>query len=266
MDSQRTPLKDQLFNHAKVTAVATELSRAHRAFRGDAFVDQVMSRLPGLGLKQRIAWIADCLDNHLPGDYREAVDILLRSLPAPCDPDLLDGDFGDFIYAPYSEYVARHGCTRDDIDFSLAALRQITTRFSAEFAVRTFINDFPGETRMTLAEWTADEHYHVRRLCSEGTRPRLPWASRLVTTADYAIPLLDNLYIDATRLVTRSVANHVNDIAKIDPDLAVDILERWTNSGGQRPQEMDYIVRHATRSLIKQNNPRAMHLLRHPRK
>jgi 3-methyladenine DNA glycosylase AlkC len=261
MDRQRPLLRDRLFTRAKVAALATELNRVHRAFPRAVFVDQVMSRLPALGLKQRIGWITDCLEIHLPDDYRRAVNAILRSLPAPCDPDLLDGDFGDFIYAPYSEYVARRGCTRDDLGFSLAALREITTRFSAEFAVRTFINAFPGETRNTLAEWTADQHYHVRRLCSEGTRPRLPWASRLATPVDYAVPLLEDLHLDPTRFVTRSVANHVNDISKLDPDLAVDILQRWMSASRQGDKEIDYVVRHATRTLTRQGNARAMELL-----
>lgn len=263
MNSQRASIKDQLFNRRKVAAIAAELNRAHRAFDAAAFVDQVMSRLEALGLKQRIAWITDCLESHLPRDYQRAVDVMLRSLPVPCDPQLRDGDFGDFIYAPYSEYVARHGCTRDDFDFSLAALREITTRFSAEFAVRTFIDAFPDETRTTLTQWTTDEHYHVRRLCSEGTRPRLPWTSRLATPIDYALPLLDNLYLDTTRFVTRSVANHVNDISKLDPDLAIDLLQRWRRSRGQCATEIDYILRHATRTLTRHGNHSALELLEH---
>lgn len=261
MDRQRSQLKDRLFNRDKVATIATQLSCAHRAFDAAAFESRVMSRLPELELKQRIAWITDCLEIHLPVDYRRAVNIMLRSLPGPCNPQLLDGDFGDFIYAPHSEYVARHGCTREDLVFSLASLRELTTRFSAEFAVRSFINAFPDETLMTLAQWTADEHYHVRRLCSEGTRPRLPWATRLGTPADYAVPLLDSLYVDTTRFVTRSVANHVNDISKLDPDLAVETLQRWRRACRQGAKEMDYVVRHATRSLIKQGSPRALELL-----
>jgi 3-methyladenine DNA glycosylase AlkC len=261
-NSQRSALKDRLFNRAKVTRLASELSSAHRGFAAAEFIEEVMSRLHELELKQRIAWITDCLENQLPRDYRRAVNVMVRALPAPCDPDRLDGDFGDFIYAPYSEYVARHGCTRDDLGFSLAALREITTRFSAEFAVRAFINAFPDETLTTLAEWTTDEHYHVRRLCSEGTRPRLPWAGLLATPPHYAIPLLDHLYTDATRFVTRSVANHVNDISKVEPDLAMDTLQRWRGSGRQRAMELDYIVRHATRTLAKQRNARALDLLR----
>jgi 3-methyladenine DNA glycosylase AlkC len=261
MDSQRVLLKDQLFNRGKVAQIAAELSGAQRTFDASAFETQVMSRLPELELKQRIAWIADCLEASLPDDYRRAVNVVLRSLPAPCDPALSDGDFGDFIYAPYAEYVARHGCTREDLTFSLTALRELTTRFSVEDAIRTFINAFPDETLMTLIEWTTDHHYHVRRLCSEGTRPKLPWARRLTTAVGYAVPLLDRLYCDPTRFVTRSVANHINDISKLDPDLAIDTLRRWRDSGRQEVREMDYVVRHATRSLIKQGNPLAMELL-----
>jgi 3-methyladenine DNA glycosylase AlkC len=261
MDNQRVLLKDQLFNRDKVAQIAAELSRAQRSFDASAFEGEVMSRLPELELKQRIGWIADRLEASLPSDYRRAVKVLLRSLPAPCDPALSDGDFGDFIYAPYAEYVARHGCTREDLTFSLTALRELTTRFSAEDAIRTFINTFPDETLTTLTEWTTGDHYHVRRLCSEGTRPKLPWARRLTTAVGYAVPLLDRLYCDPTRFVTRSVANHVNDISKLDPDLAVDTLRRWMESGQQKAREMDYVVRHATRSLVKQGNPRAMELL-----
>lgn len=261
MDNQRVLLKDQLFNRDKVAQIAAELSRSQRTFDASAFERQVMSRLPELELKQRIAWIADCLEASLPGDYRRAVNVLLRALPDPCNPTLSDGDFGDFIYAPYAEYVARRGCTRENLKFSLTALRALTTRFSVEDAIRTFINAFPDETLMTLIEWTTDDHYHVRRLCSEGTRPKLPWARRLTTAVGYAVPLLDRLYCDPTRFVTRSVANHINDISKVDPDMAVETLRRWRDSGQQGVREMDYVVRHATRSLVKQGSPRAMELL-----
>jgi 3-methyladenine DNA glycosylase AlkC len=182
-------------------------------------------------------------------------------LPAPNDPTLSDNDFGDFIYAPYATYVAQHGCTAEDLDFSLAALRELTMRFSAEDAIRTFINAFPEQTLRTLLAWAGDDNYHVRRLCSEGTRPRLPWSSRLVIPATAAIPILDELYFDATRFVTRSVANHINDIAKVDPDLAIDTLARWRQSARQDPREMDFIVRHGTRSLVKNGHPGAMALL-----
>jgi 3-methyladenine DNA glycosylase AlkC len=257
---QRVPLKDQLFHRDKVAQIAAELSRVHPALDAPGFMAEATSRFPQLALKQRITWITDCLEKHLPGGYRRAVSILVDSLPAPCDPSKTDGDFGDFIYAPYSEYVARHGCTPERLSTSLAALREFTTRFSAEFAVRRFIDTFPNETMHVLTDWAGDEHYHVRRLCTEGTRPKLPWAATLSTPIDYAVALLDRLYADRTRYVTRSVANHVNDISKIDSDLALGLLRDWRRSDRQDVDEMDYIVRHATRSLVKRGDPRALRL------
>lgn len=261
MTSRRVPLKDQLFNRSKVGQVAARIAHEYPAFRRRQFVDQVMGRLGELELKQRIAWIALCLEEYLPGNYRRAVEVLLGSLPAPCDPALSDGDFGDFIYAPYSAFVARRGCTPEDLDFSLSALKETTTRFSAEDAIRTFIDANPAHTLRTLMDWTTDQHYHVRRLCSEGTRPRLPWARRLSIHATAALPILDQLFTDQTRFVTRSVANHLNDISKSDPDAVVGTLQRWRRSGRQEPREMDYIVRHATRSLVKAGHPATLEIL-----
>ena len=187
--AQRIPLKDQLFTREKVELIASEIERAHPAFRADEFLTAVVARFPQLELKGRIDWIATCLEWHLPRDLRRAVGVLVRSLAAPADPNLSDGDFGDFIYAPYAEYVARHGCTAEDLDFSLAALREITTRFSAEFRIRPFLDLFPGQVLATLQVWTEDAHYHVRRLGSEGTRPRLPWALSLTLPHDVGIQL-----------------------------------------------------------------------------
>ncbi|MBM4126072.1 MAG: hypothetical protein FJ247_01815 [Nitrospira sp.] len=134
-------------------------------------------------------------------------------------------------------------------------------RFSAEDAIRSFINAFPEQTLRTLSTWSTDQHYHVRRLCSEGTRPTLPWSKRIVIPIGAAIPILDNLFFDPTRFVTRSVANHINDLSKRDPDLAIATLSRWKQSGKQRPKEMGYIMRHALRTLIKMGHPKAMRLL-----
>jgi hypothetical protein len=101
----------------------------------------------------------------------------------------------------------------------------------------------------------------VRRLCSEGTRPRLPWSRKIDIPVTAPLPILDRLFSDTTRYVTRSVANHVNDISRIDPALAIGTLVRWRASGRQKPEEMDFIVRHALRTLVKQGHPEAMAML-----
>src|SRR5829696_7782111 len=128
------------------------------------------------------------------------------------------------------------------------------------FGIRPFLDLFPGQVLATLQVWTEDAHYHVRRLCSEGTRPRLPWALSLTLPHDVGIPLLDRLFADPTRYVTRSVANHVNDISKKDPELALDTLERWRSSGLQHQREMGYVIRHAARTLVRAGHPRAVDL------
>ena len=258
---QKVLLKDLLFNKAKVEQIATELHRVYLPFHAETFVRDVIKKFPELELKARIAWIDECLARHLPSNYRQALHIILKSLPEPNDPHLSDDDFGDFIYAAYADFIARNGCVKQHLPASLNALREITMRFSAEDAIRSFINDFPDETLQALSTWSTDRHYHVRRLCSEGTRPTLPWSKRLTIPVSAPLPILDNLFTDPTRFVTRSVANHINDLSKIDPDLAIATLARWKQSGKQTPKEIGFIIRHALRTLIKEGHPKALRLL-----
>jgi 3-methyladenine DNA glycosylase AlkC len=254
-------LKDALFNRTSVSKLADELVGTWPAFPRARFVREVLAGFPERELKARIGWIADCLERSLPTDYREAIGIILAALTAPCDPTLRDDDFGEFIYAPYGEFLARRADRADDLAFSLAALKEVTTRFSMEDAIRSFLNADPERVLAELLAWTSDEHYHVRRLCSEGTRPKLPWSSKLVIAADAGLPILDRLHADPTRLVTRSVANHLNDLAKTDPELVVLTLTRWRELGRQEPQELAFITRHALRTLIKQGHPGALALV-----
>ena len=259
--AEKVLLKDILFNKTKVEQIAREIHRVYPSFKINEFVLAVMSKFPELELKARISWIAACLKKYLPVDYKRAVGILVKALPAPNNPELSDNDFGDFIYAPYAEYVAKNGCTKKYLQFSLNTLYEITQRFSAEDAIRYFINTFPLETLKVLLVWSKDSHYHVRRLCSEGTRPKLPWAQKINIAISAPLPILDNLFSDKTRYVTRSVANHINDISKIEPALAIETIGDWQKSGKQTPEEMDYIIRHSLRTLVKQGDPTAMKFL-----
>lgn len=259
--SEKFSLKDHLFNPLKVQKLSAELLLVYPAFEQKAFVAEVLGAFPQLELKARIDWISSCLRQYLPTDYRQALQLILAALPPACDPSLRDGDFGDFIYAPYSEFVAQYGCNADDLELSLQALKAITTRFSAEAPIRRFLNAFPEQTLAAMAQWATDSHYHVRRLVSEGTRPKLPWAPKISLPPAAALPLLDALHADPTRFVTRSVANHLNDIAKIQPELVLQSLERWRQQGQQRPEELDYITRHALRTLVKQGHADSLSFL-----
>ena len=254
-------LKDKLFSSTKVHTIATELKAVYAAFDKESFEYQTLQKFPELELKERIYHIRDMLKKYLPYDYKDATIILLNALPRALDIAHKDNDFGDFIYAPYSEFVAEYGCSETYLDFSLHALREITKRFSVEFAIRDFINTFPNETLEMLEICSLSDNYHERRLASESLRPKLPWGKKL--TLDYQRPLqhLNNLFYDDTRYVTRSVANHLNDIAKIDAPLVLETLKRWKASGKQNPKEMDYIIDHALRTLLKQGNKDALAFL-----
>jgi len=254
-------LKDRLFNRETVTQWAHALHRVYPAGDTATFIEKILAPFPTLELKARIGWITTCLHTHLPPAYPDAVGIILQALPPPIDPSGSDNDFGDFIHAPYAAYVARYGCSRAYLALSLDALKAITTRCSAEDAIRYLINAFPDDTLAVLQTWTQDPHYHVRRLCSEGTRPRLPWAINIHVPPTAPLPILTALFADRTRFVTRSVANHLNDLSTRDPELVTSLLANWAASGQQTPHEMGYITRHALRTLVKQGHGGALRLL-----
>ncbi len=257
--AQGFSLKDQLFNAEKTRYLAGLFTQADAGFDGDAFVARVMSRLPELELKQRIAWIADCLQTAFPGALPDVAPVILRALPPPLDPSLSDDDFGDFIFAPLGEWVAQVGA--DHPDLALDVLAEITQRFSMEWAIRPFLNSHPDLVLDRMQDWCGHSSYHVRRLVPEGTRPRLPWGQAVGLDLSDPLPLLDRLHSDPTRYVTRSVANHLNDITKKDPDLALNRLKAWRASGAQEADEMRWITAHALRGLVKSGHGGAMALL-----
>ncbi|CAA6799322.1 MAG: DNA alkylation repair enzyme [uncultured Sulfurovum sp.] len=259
--AEKFSLKDELFNAKKVNQIASEIKMAYSLFEQEKFEEEVLGKFDELELKERIAHIRDMFAKYLPDDYVEATSILLKALPPELDPSKKDDDFGEFIYAPYSDFVVTFGCTEEHLDFSLEALREMTKRFSVEYAIRDFINFFPEQTFEMLKACSLSENYHERRLASEGCRPKLPWGKKLITSYLRPIALLDNLYSDKTRFVTRSVANHLNDIAKLDASLVVSTLKHWQESKKQNEKEMDFIVSHSLRTLVKDGNVEALVLL-----
>lgn len=254
-------LKDHLFNEFKVRYLAQLLTVAYPVFNEKAFVQEVVVKFPELELKARIAWMAEVLQRHLPPDFNEAVKIIIESLPPPLDATKTDDDFGNFIFAPLGEYVVKNGITQKHLKLSLCTLREITMRFSMEDAMRAFLNNFPDETLAMYDEWAVDKNYHVRRLVSESTRPSLPWSQKI--NVDYKLPIkyLDILHADTTRYVTRSVANHLNDISKKDPALVVSTLKRWRKEKRQSPAELEWMTKHALRTLVKRGDISALGLL-----
>ncbi|MGK4585789.1 hypothetical protein [Kitasatospora sp. HPMI-4] len=253
----QVPLKERALNAERIARIGREVKAVLPAFDADAFTSDVMTDLPQLELKARIARTTRALHEHLPVTGPAALDALVRSLPPSPQAAGVTGDFGLHIYSPHSDYVARYHRTTDSLDQALDALRSFTRYFSAEDAVRHFLNDFPEQTVAAVGRWARDDDYRVRRLASESTRPVLPWSPRITLPVDAALPVLDQLYGDGSRFVTTSVANHLRDIAASSPDLALATLTRWRAEGRATAKELGFISREALKARLKQGWPPA---------
>ncbi|MEY1555088.1 hypothetical protein AB3Y40_05585 [Yoonia sp. R2331] len=254
--AQGFSLKDDLFNATTVARLAQGFEAAG-VFKAAPFEAAVMAQMPPLELKARINMIADVLTDFLPADFPAAATAIQSALPPQLDPTLTDDDFGHFIFAPLGVYVENHGI-EGHLSTALDLLAELTQRFSMEYSIRAFLNRWPDPTLARMQDWVRHDSYHVRRLVSEGTRPKLPWGQSIGIGADQTLPLLDTLHGDRTRFVTRSVANHLNDITKKQPELALERLAQWAKLDHQTPKELDWMTRHALRGLVKAGHPGAM--------
>ncbi|MCV3272446.1 DNA alkylation repair protein [Roseobacter sinensis] len=255
--AERFSLKDDLFNARTVAQLAGEFAAGVPGFDAARFEQEALAGFPERELMARMEWLADCAEAQLATDFPTMADQLEAAMPARLDPTLRDDDFGQFIHAVPGILAVRHGL-EDHRVRAMALLYEATQRFSMEFYIRPFLNRWTEETLADLTLWAEDGNYHVRRLVSEGTRPKLPWAKAVVLTPDQTLPLLDRLHDDPTRFVTRSVANHLNDLSKTHDDLVLAQLAAWQAQGSQAPKELDWITRHALRTLIKQGHKGAM--------
>lgn len=252
-----------LINQSTVTAAGQHLQRVWPAFKRAHFEALAGRDLETLEFKARAMQLADALQVCLPPDFEAAADLIEASL-APALPMDAQGEpigLGDadrarglqgWVVWSLGEYVARQGM--DDVPRALRCLHALTQRFSAEFAIRPFIQRHPALTFSTLASWSEDPSAHVRRLASEGSRPRLPWGLRLqalVIDPSPTLPLLRVLQDDSSAYVRRSVANHLNDIAKDHPDLVAEWVRNHLPGAGKARTAL---LRHASRSLIKQGH------------
>ncbi|MGC5346999.1 hypothetical protein [Streptomyces sp. DT171] len=256
--------KEHSLSENRINRIGKEVHAVCPAFDAEKFARDVLDGLPQLGLKARIERTSRGLANHLPAEGLQAVDILLRSLPATPEEAGVSNDFGFYIYAPHSHFVAEHCRTGPDLEQALEALRRLTSYFSAEDAMRYFIRDFPTETFKVIEQWTEDPDHRVRRLASECTRPNLPWSITIPVNIDAGLPVLDRLYSDHSQFVTQSVANHLHDVADDDLALVLDTLGRWRREGHATQKQFDFIARQALRSRLKKDDGAAYEFLGYP--
>ena len=247
-----------VFNEKVVNQLAESLERVWRGFDGKRFRQSIHSKLKSLSFSERSSLICDTLWEYLPKDYPQALEFILKALP-PEIPSCEVTGYDGFIVLPQNDFVAKYGL--DHYDLSMRALYQMTKRFTAEGAIRAFIQKHPERTLAILAKWAEDDNCHVRRLVSEGTRPRLPWTMQLKSFIENPRPvlsLLEKLKTDPELMVRRSVANNLNDIAKDHPDLVVKTLNRWRKISNEGTQ---WLIRHAARTLVKQGNREVLAVL-----
>lgn len=246
MPDTAAPALKNIFDPARYRHIAAETAAVYPRFDGKQFLKLALPGLDALSLMQRLRRTSECLHATLPADYRKSIAILRKLAPR-----INSG----FVTLVLPDYVGLYG--REDFDTSMEALKFFTAFGSSEYAIREFIRQDPERTLAVMKTWAKDESEHVRRLASEGSRPRLPWSFRLDTLMadpELAAPILETLKADGSLYVRKSVANHLNDITKLHPAWVLECLKSWPL---ENPHTA-WIARHALRTLIKQGDKRAL--------
>lgn len=213
--------------------------------------------LADLSLRERSDLLRDGLLKDLPTGYREFAAVI-RAAAGGAPP------FSGWLIWPVTSAVAARAVSDGGpaaFDDAMALLAELTGRLTSEFAIRTLLGHDPDRALAIVLTWTTSPDEHVRRLASEGTRPFLPWARRvpaLLAAPEKTVPILTALYRDDTEYVRRSVANHLNDLSRQNPDLVVETARAWL---AQPDANTRRLVRHALRTLVKNGDPGALALM-----
>jgi 3-methyladenine DNA glycosylase AlkC len=254
-----------------VKTLASHIKAVWPGFSQERFEKFALKGFDDLELMARGQRIAEALDSALPDEWSECVSILMCSVDHSLRSSRKE-NLNGFFWLPHTFFVtlrgmrairesnpsARAGILRS----ALLAQARLTMYFSAEFSIRPWLISYESETLKFLLECTNHNSEHVRRLASEGSRPRLPWSFRLRRFQEFPtlqLPILDALVDDLSPYVRKSVANHLNDIAKDHPDFAITTADRWLR---EKPsKERRWIVRHGLRTLVKAGHPEALKIL-----
>nr|WP_121271395.1 DNA alkylation repair protein [Pedobacter schmidteae] len=241
------PLKE-MFNHEFYRHFASVFANTDKGFDAEAFVKTATSNLDELSLNGRLRNTSVILQQFLPQDFKKAVDVLYKA-----SPYLRRGYTG--LVLP--DFVALYG--KANFDLSMEALRDFTQLGSSEFGIRQFLKTDPDKTLKVMEKWAEHDDHHVRRLASEGSRPRLPWSFKLeqiIKKPSLTTGILEKLKADDTLYVRKSVANHLNDISKDNTAYMLQLLKSWDSSH----PHTGWIIKHASRTLIKKGDQDSLSL------
>lgn len=246
-------IKD-IYSHEFYRHLAAVIKEAYPSFLEKDFVQQVMiPDFQAMEWKERLKHSTKTLGLFFPERYLEAVPVLLKVIEVLKS----QGISGGLEHMIFPDYIETYGL--DDFRPSVSAFEAITQFISCEFAVRPFIIKYGDAMIAEMIGWSRHENPHVRRLASEGSRPRLPWAMALPTlkkNPSAILPILERLKDDPSEMVRRSVANSLNDISKDHPNVLLDIAKKWKGQS----KTTDAIVKHAARTLLKQGHPDVLSL------
>jgi 3-methyladenine DNA glycosylase AlkC len=249
-----------VLNIEGVKKLSQRISKNYNEFNKDSFVEDISNKINELNFGDRSKLICNSLKKYLPENYKKSVHILINSL----EKELLNSEMpklDDFIIMPQCLFISTYGLSEENYDISINALYEMTKRFTAEGDIRPFLINYPHKTLNILLKWAEDPNFHVRRLASEGSRPRLPLGIRLPMfqkEPKYVIDILEKLKTDPELYVRRSVANNLNDISKDNPQIVTDTLKKWSKI---KTDEMEWLIKHSLRTLIKQGNKDALEIL-----
>lgn len=243
------PFKN-IFNKKSVEEIANAISKHSKSFNSEEFCKLSLKGINKLELKQRVEQISNALLSTLTSKFGENCRILIKSLKSEKNQDGLHG----FLVWPLTHYIEVNGL--NSFDESMNALYHMTKQFTAEFAIRPFLENHYENTFELLHKWKNDECEHIRRLVSEGTRPNLPWGQKVLKINENMpanIGLIMHLKKDESEYVRKSVANHLNDISHHDEKLFFKAIKQLGKSKNEQ-----WIARRASRTLLKKGNPNAL--------
>ena len=226
--------------------LSQKIKAVYPKFDAQSYCGQIAERAPKLGYSRRILAHANALNELLPPNFKRAAEILIAILGEENPSET--GMFKHFYWTlPLAKYVEIYGL--NDFETSMGAIEEITKRGTGEYAVRASIRKYPQDSLKTMTQWARSSNFHLRRLASEGLRPKLPWASKLelfISDPSPVFAVLEVLKEDEVRFVQRSVANNIADYLKVNFAAARELLVRWQSSKNKNTQQ---IIRHATRKI-----------------
>jgi len=248
------------FDKDLATLLAEKIQLNYKRFDSKSFISAVDEGVGELELKARVELIADNLRINLPKDYPKALSIIEQSLGEENPNET--GMFSEFYWAmPFATFIEKYGL--DHLDESLNAIAEVTKRNTGEYAIRPYLEQHSKKTFKQIHKWSKAKNFHLRRLASEGSRPRLPWARKLnivIEQPELSLSILETLKDDPIKYVQKSVANHLNDMLKDNYDIAMQTLKDWQKDSTDLP-DRQWIIKHALRQQRKKENPDALALL-----